>query len=175
MRRLLLLVLLVVSGTATNARGPEIHEPWSAYGDVVRVLDGDTFDLRTHDHGVIRVRFAGIDAPERGQAFSKKSREFLELVLSQDAVKVDCYKNDDFAREVCRVFSRSTDVGIEMLKAGLAWHFKRFQGEQTEDERKNYEAAEEGARAARKGLWEFTDPMAPWECRKLMREGGKCR
>lgn len=172
--RFLLAALLCYAATTAAARGPQVHEPWTARGDVVRVVDGDTFDLRTRDRGVVRVRLSGIDAPERGQAFSKKSKQYLELVLRQDAVRIDCYKGDDFGREVCRVFSGAADVGIEMVKAGLAWHFKRFQSEQTADERRAYESAEEGARAARRGLWGFEKTMAPWECRSARREGGLC-
>ena len=32
-----------------------------------RALDGDTIDLATRDHGVVRIRLEGIDAPEGGQ------------------------------------------------------------------------------------------------------------
>jgi endonuclease YncB( thermonuclease family) len=62
-----------------------------------------------------------------------------------------------------------------MVRAGLAWHFKRCQGEQTEDERATYTDAEEEAKAVRRGLWSQVGAMAPWECRSAMREGTSCR
>lgn len=167
-------IVLAASGS-TAAAGPRLHAPWTTTGDLVRALDGDTFDLKTRERGVIRIRLAGIDAPERGQAFSKNAKEHLDALLRQGIVEVQCYKDDGNEREVCRVFRSRIDLGLEMVRAGLAWHFKRYQGEQTEDERATYAGAEEEAKAAKKGLWSQEGAMAPWECRSAMREGTKCR
>jgi endonuclease YncB( thermonuclease family) len=161
---------------AALAAGPRLHDPWLAKGTVSRVYDGDTFDLRTEDRGVVRVRFSGIDAPERGQAYSRKSTEHLQSLLQGKAVQVRCYKDDGNAREVCDVDVDGQDIGLAMIEAGLAWHFKRFEQEQEEGARRAYAAAEERARTARLGLWAFSaPPMPPWECRQRKREGLECR
>ena len=45
------------------------------------------------------------------------------------------------------------DIGLEQIKAGLAWHFKRYEHEQTAENRASYAAAEAIAKATRRGLW----------------------
>lgn len=164
--------LLVAPMSATAAT---LHEPFTASGVVANVRDGDTFTLDSDESGRIVVRFAGIDAPERGQAFSRQSREFLREAVRGRRVRTDCYKRDDHDREICRVFIDADDLGLRMLRAGMAWHFKRFESEQTQDERAEYDATQMGARNRRRGLWRDDVPMPPWECRKLRRERGRCK
>jgi endonuclease YncB( thermonuclease family) len=175
-RALIAAIALALVASSAFAAGPRHHAPWVSGGSVARVFDGDTFDLRTEDRGVVRVRFAGIDAPERGQAYSRKSAEHLQSLVQGRAVRVRCYKDDGNAREICDVDVEGRDVGLAMIDAGLAWHFKRFEKEQEEGARRAYAAAEERARAARVGLWAHSEPpMAPWECRQSTREGRGCR
>jgi endonuclease YncB( thermonuclease family) len=47
----------------------------------------------------------------------------------------------------------------------MAWHFKRFEREQSEADRTAYAAAEAEAKAAKRGLWTDAHPLAPWEWR----------
>jgi endonuclease YncB( thermonuclease family) len=63
------LAAIVLIGAGSASAGPRPHDPWTATGRAVKIIDGDTFDLLTADRGLIRVRFGGMDAPERGQAF----------------------------------------------------------------------------------------------------------
>lgn len=60
------------------------------------------------------------------------------------------------------VLAVEVDVGLKLIRAGLAWHFKRFQHEQDPETRLLYAKAVEQAKALRKGLWGFYEPMAPW-------------
>ena len=62
-----------------------------------------------------------------------------------------------------------TDVCLAQIEAGLAWHYKRYEHEQTPDDRARYAAAEIIARAAQRGLWRSQSPMEPWEFRALFR------
>jgi endonuclease YncB( thermonuclease family) len=48
----------------------------------------------------------------------------------------------------------------------MAWHFKRFEREQSEADRTAYAAAEAEAKAAKRGLWTDAHPLAPWEWRE---------
>jgi len=67
-------------------------------GKVVRVLDGDTvevLDIETNPH---RVRLAGIDAPETGQAFGAwAKRKLIELAYGR-TVQVEGAKRDKYQR-----------------------------------------------------------------------------
>jgi endonuclease YncB( thermonuclease family) len=58
-------------------------------------------------------------------------------------------------------------AGIAMqTAAGLAWHYKRFENEQTPEERGRYSFAEDEARARHIGLWKDPKAMPPWEWRR---------
>ena len=42
-------------------------------GKVIKVVDGDTIDVLTDDKEKLRIRFSGIDTPERGQPYGNTS------------------------------------------------------------------------------------------------------
>jgi endonuclease YncB( thermonuclease family) len=51
------------------------------------------------------------------------------------------------------------------VKAGLAWHYKKYQKEQSVDDRRTYAYAEEQARTEKQGLWLDPQPTPPWDWR----------
>jgi len=134
-------------------------------GRVVGVSDGDTITVLDAAKRQHKVRLAGIDAPEKGQAFGNASKENLSKLVFDRQVTADCYKRDQYGREICRVFRGGTDIPLEQLRAGLAWHYARFANEQRPDERAAYVDAEASAKASRRGLWSDKAPQAPWEWR----------
>jgi endonuclease YncB( thermonuclease family) len=52
-------------------------EPWIVEGRVVGVSDGDTITVLDDSKTQHKIRFAGIDAPEKGQAFGERSKQSL--------------------------------------------------------------------------------------------------
>ena len=60
---------------------------------------------------------------------------------------------------------KTLDVGLAQITVGLAWHYKRYAPEQSEEDREHYAFAEEEARARRAGLWREREPVPPWEWR----------
>ncbi|MCA1851697.1 MAG: thermonuclease family protein [Beggiatoa sp.] len=48
----------------------------------------------------------------------------------------------------------------------MAWHYKRYEREQSPEDRVAYARAEETARAERRGLWRDPKPVPPWEFRR---------
>ena len=58
------------------------------------------------------------------------------------------------------------DVGLEQIKAGMAWHYKRYQNEQSKEERKSYSSAEQLAKKKQVGLWGDKNPIQPWKWRR---------
>lgn len=100
-------------------------------GVVVSVPDGDTISIQTADRTRHRIRLDGIDAPERTQSYSQVSRKSLLALVEGKVVTVTSGKTDRFDRMVGIVRTQQhSDVGLEKVKAGLAWHFKRYEGEQ---------------------------------------------
>ncbi len=57
--------------------------------------------------------------------------------------------------------SASSRCGVE-----LAWHYTKYAHEQSPQARVDYARAEQQARAARSGLWTFTEPTPPWDYRR---------
>ena len=175
MRGFICACLLVLIGqlpaVAADLRTLEVY--------VVRIIDGDSvvaIDSNKFQH---KLRLAGIDAPEEEQAFSDRSRRNLGALVLNKSVRIEWAKVDRYGRLVARIVLQdpagcadpsckdaSTDVNLEQVKAGLAWHYKDYEAEQTAADRRKYAAAEEYARKAKVGLWADANPVPPWSWRR---------
>jgi endonuclease YncB( thermonuclease family) len=116
-------------------------------GSVVRVLDGDTVSVLTPQKEQLRVRLAEIDAPEKNQPFGMKAKKMLsDLIFAKDVsvLKID---TDRYGRTVGRIYQGHTDVNLEMVKAGGAWAYTKYQTDPA------FRPAEDAARAGKLGLW----------------------
>ena len=162
---LLLASLLEACTPKTNfSKGPIEQETIS--GKVIGIIDGDTYDLLTPEKKTIRIRTAAIDAPERGMPFYKVSKQFLAKLCFGKTVTLKEDARDRYDRIVAFTYLEdSTEVSAEMLKAGMAWHFKKYNTD------KYLAQLEIEARKARIGLWVDKHPMEPWRNRKLHRNG----
>ena len=139
-------------------------------GRVVRVTDGDTIVVLDSANIQHKIRLTGIDAPERKQAFGTKSKEHLSDSVAGKFVVVDYNKRDRYRRILGKVLLSSQDMNREQVKAGLAWHYKKYQKDQAPADRELYSKAEIEARKAKHGLWHDPEPMPPWEYRKSKRK-----
>lgn len=134
-------------------------------GKVVRVSDGDTITVLDADNKQHRIRFQGIDAPESKQAYGQASKENLSKMVFGKQVTVIWDKVDKYRRTVGKVLVDGRDINIEQIKAGFAWHYKKYAEEQPAEDRVTYAKAEEEARAAKLGLWQDPNPTPPGEWR----------
>jgi endonuclease YncB( thermonuclease family) len=134
-------------------------------GRVVAVLDGDTIVVLATDRQRVRVRLAGIDAPEKGQPFANRAKAHLSHLVHARDVVVDWHKRDPYGRVVGKVRVSGVDAALEMVTSGLAWHYARFANEQSPADRKLYAQAQARAREERRGLWRDRDPRPPWSFR----------
>jgi len=134
-------------------------------GLVVAIADGDTLTVLDDAKAQHRIRLSGIDAPERRQAFGNVSRQHLADAVFQRRVVVEYDKTDRYGRLVGKVLLNGQDECLAQVAAGLAWHYKKYEGEQPVADRRAYAAAEDEARAARRGLWRDGEPVPPWEWR----------
>ena len=134
-------------------------------GQVVKVSDGDTLTVLDSSKTQHKIRLHGIDAPEKKQAFGKASRKFLAGLVANREVRVAWSKRDRYQRILGTVFVDGKDANLEMLKAGMAWHYKKF------DSTPAYAQAESEARAAKRGLWQDKSPIEPESFRKAKRAG----
>ena len=134
-------------------------------GLVVGVSDGDTITVLV-DKTPYKIRLAGIDAPESRQAFGQASKQHLSAQVYKKPVTVLWDKKDRYGRTLGKVMVDGTDVCLEQVKAGLAWHYKRYASEQPAQDRADYAAAEDKAKGERIGLWSDAQPTAPWDWRR---------
>lgn len=155
---------------AVAAPLPAASEP--ALAKVVGVHDGDTVTVLDADSRQLRVRLAGIDAPERGQAFGQRSKEALsDCAFAKEVVLVGD-KVDRYGRLVAKVLATGVDCNLRQVSLGLAWHYKQYEREQSGAERRAYAEAENAARDAGAGLWRER-PQPPWEYRSSQRGGSR--
>jgi len=136
-------------------------------GKVVGVSDGDTITVLDTEKFQHKVRLIGIDAPEKKQAFGQASKQSLsELVFDKD-VKVEITKLDRYGRQLGTFFVGEIDANLEQITRSFAWHYKAYQRDQTDLYRAVYAQAEKLAAEAQIGLWSVSDPIAPWDYRRL--------
>ncbi len=129
-------------------------------GKVTRIIDGDSIlvtDAKLVEH---EVQLEGIDAPELKQDFGKESMEGLTKLLKDKSVRLTWKSKDNFDRLLAQVYDGDKHINVEMIKTGMAWHFKRYNKDES------LAKAETEAKEAKKGLWAKESPMAPWDYRK---------
>lgn len=162
---------------------------------VTRVRDGDSFDAMLADGRAVGVRIAAIDAPERGQPFADAARRRLLLLVSGRRIRATVVAVDRYDRAVALVATAPTpaeaadappeptaagpapgapeaasvDVGLEQVRAGLAWYYRRYAGDLPAPWPGRYDEAERRARRDRAGLWHDASPQPPWRHREAAR------
>jgi micrococcal nuclease len=143
------------------------HADDTVEGKVTKIIDGDSIIVTDAADKEYEVQLEGIDAPEMKQEFGKEATEGLTKMLKDKPVKITWKSKDNFDRVLAQVYVEKTHINIEMLKAGFAWHFKRY------NKSEELAKAETEAREAKKGLWAKESPMAPWEYRQTNKSPDK--
>lgn len=130
-------------------------------GKVVGISDGDTITIIENlDNGRFKIRLYGIDAPEKKQDFGQKAKQYLSSLIFNKEVKIKFTEIDRYGRIIGKVYLNDIEINIEMLKAGMAWHYSRY------DQTSAYITAEKQARKNGIGLWSMKNPIPPWNFRR---------
>lgn len=133
---------------------------------VVGITDGDTLTARcptanpAHPYQQVKVRLAEIDAPESGQAFGQKSKQYLSRLCFKTQATIRPTAKDRYGRTVARVECRGQDANLQMVEAGLAWAYTKYQTDPA------FPHAELLARSQKIGLWFDPHALPPWEYRQ---------
>ncbi|WP_353655872.1 thermonuclease family protein [Robiginitalea aurantiaca] len=109
-------------------------------------------------------QLASIDCPQRKQPFSAVATKFISDAIFSRQVSVVVDSKDRYGRSIGWVYYDDKCLNEELLKAGLAWHFRRY----SKDEK--LQALEDEARANKVGLWQDSKPIPPWDWRRGVRE-----
>ena len=101
-------------------------------------------------------------------SFEAAAKRLKELVDGK-SVRVVYEDADRYGRILGIVYVSDSDINLQMLREGCAWHYKYY------DKTKSYSDAENEARAAKRGLWEAHNPINPYEWRKSKRSNRRRR
>ncbi len=123
---------------------------------VLKVYDGDT--IKVNGLGLVfKIRLAGIDAPEIGyngqesQPFSHRAKQRLQSLLADGRIRLKSHGIGGYNRQLAEVFVNSTNINIEMIKAGLA---EVYRGKRSKTlDSTLYLEQEALAKNARMGMW----------------------
>lgn len=149
----LLATLLILLCACNSAKSGEFS------AKVIAVLDGDTVQVLRDGHPV-KVRIAGIDAPEKDQEYGMTSRRFLSDLVLHKQVQVSTRAVDDYGRLVAQIDVGTLNVEQEMVQRGLAWEYSRFHSD------KKLIGLQNEAKSAQRGLWAQPYPVPPEKWRK---------
>lgn len=128
----------------------------------LRILDGDTLHLDGQ-----KIRFFGIDAPEkRQQCDTKEGQKYdcadmatreLRRIVSAGGVRCEGRGQDRYRRQIAICYVNRTDIGREMVRRGWALAYRKYST--------RYVIDEQHAEKNKLGMWagSFT---APWEWRR---------
>ena len=165
---LVFVVLLMILLGSCVEQGEVPQTGSSLSGKVISIIDGDTYDLLVESNGTVRIRMLGIDAPEREMPFYRASKKYLSQLCFGEKVILQVTGKDSGGRILAFTYlDDGRELGQEIIKAGYAWHFKRYNSD------KILSDLEKEARLAKRGLWADKDPVPPWEYRKEMYERRK--
>jgi len=149
-------VALLLAGLLPRPTGaaPEFH------GRVVGVADGDTITV-LHDGRAEKIRLYGIDAPEKGQAFGQRAKEFTAELAFGITVTVRVRDHDRYGRTVAEVvLPDGQSLNQELVRAGYAWWYRRYSKDPI------LARLEADAHDAHRGLWADPHPVPPWDWRR---------
>ncbi|MDX1442404.1 MAG: thermonuclease family protein [Gammaproteobacteria bacterium] len=130
---------------------------------VVGITDGDTVRVRINtDEGFReeKVRLDQIDAPERGQPFGEKSRQYLASLVHGRDITLRTDGRDRYGRLIGDLLLDGKSMNAEMVRAGYAWVYRRYMKDE------NLLLLEGAARNANRGLWSEPAPIPPWDWRR---------
>ena len=139
---------------------------WAWSGKVVGVADGDTITVLRDKHPE-KIRFYGIDCPEKRQSFGKKAKQFTSQLVFGKLVDVEPVAIDRYGRTVAFVQVESVLVNEELIKEGLGWVYIRYCKLPLCAEWENLQLA---AQAQKRGLWGSSGEVPPWEYRGQKRQ-----
>ena len=114
-------VVLLFARSMCDVRGQLLTKR----GRVIRVVDGDTFDL-LHSSTVYRCRLVSVDAPERTQAFGKEATDSLKKytlnrIVNFAFVAVDIYNR--YITVITHIGGRPVKIDSIAVRNGWAWDY----------------------------------------------------
>ena len=128
-------------------------------------------DKKALKDNTVHVRLAGVDAPElphfgrEGQPGGKEAIDWLTAYLLGRRVRAYVYRRDQYDRAVATTYVRKgllrRDVGLQMLKGGLATVYEAKTGAEFGALEDQYRSIEALAKSKKVGIWGAKDFESP--------------
>ncbi len=147
--------------------------PAFEFSGTARAIDGDSLVIDGQE-----MRLQGIDAPEFQQSCSvagkpwqcgRAATEALAFLLARRPVRCLGSEYDHYQRALVTCRRGEVNINAMMVEIGMALAYRRHSHA--------YIAAEDSARAARRGLWD-SEFITPWDWRRSQRtadaNSGEC-
>lgn len=152
----LLLALVVVAAHAETVEGV-----------VIVVIDGDTVLFKPDRYAptsraFLKVRLAGIDAPESDQPGGEAATRALKALALQRRSRLEIVATDVYGRKVGVLEIDGASVNAELARRGLVWA-TAWHGVAP------LRALADEARQAGRGLWREAGAVPPWQWRRGVR------
>lgn len=153
------LLLLLMIWAISPAVAGDIPDEELQHGICVRVVDGDTIWVhRDGDPHPLRVRLYGIDCPERRQPWGREARDYTARLVLHKRVTLEPVEYDRYGRLVAWVSVGTVSVNRDLLRAGMAWWYRRYARQYPE-----LGLLEAEARHGCRGLWCMCNGVAAAE------------
>ena len=149
---------------------PVVHAQ-TLTGVVTKVSDGDTVSLLLTKYDIeLRIRLAGIDAPEGKQQFGMESTANLIALAKGREAEAQCFDKDRYGRGICVLLVDGLDVARAQLIGGYAWVYTKYVGNLPMAIQDDYIVLELIAQELQSGLWAGENPVPPWDYRKAKKD-----
>lgn len=162
LKKIAISLIFCLTPACANAQNAE------TYGEVVGIQDGDTikvFDGKKTE----KIQLAGIDCPEKEQAYGKEAEAFTAKKVFRKEVIVVAKERDGYGRLLAEVYYKENDKNVslnnELLSNGFAWWYAHFYPQRTD-----LEALQKQAKENRIGLWQDENPISPFDFRSKQKE-----
>ncbi len=138
-------------------------------GKVVKVIDGDSLKVQRRGK-LYEIRLYGIDTPEYRQPYSNKAKQFTRRLAFGEMASVEEKDTDRYGRIVALVTIRGKMVNRELVREGLAWYYPKYCRAQPLCG--ELRQLEERAKKQRRGFWQDSNPIPPWQWKRQQKSGG---
>ncbi len=100
----------------------------SQQGTVLYISDGDTFHfVNSEIREKIKVKLAEVDCPESTQSYGLEAKQFVLENINNKIFQLQVSSVEQYGRSIAKVnFDDIKDLANELVRYGIAWHYKRY-------------------------------------------------
>jgi len=161
----------IIRSATTTAPAPKPPQKTEYFKGVVgKVTDGDTIQVMREGGAIAKVRLACIDAPEKAQKpWGADSLKALYAKVFNQAVRVESVAIDQYGRSIGKVYLGEEFVNLTMVAQGHAVVYRKYL-KPCPDHEQSLLDAEAETKLRRRGFWNQSKPIMPWDWRNGVRQ-----